>query len=97
MKMYISGKISGLALNDVRKKFEATENMIANLGCEPVNPIKIAKFSNDKNWIDYMKECICALLDCEAILMQKDWGQSNGARIEYAIAKEIGLKIIFEE
>ena len=37
------------------------------------------------------------LFCCDAIYMLKDWGMSRGARIEYAIAKELNLKIFFED
>lgn len=30
------------------------------------------------------------------LFMQKDWGQSKGARVEYAIARELGLQIYHE-
>jgi len=43
-----------------------------------------------------MVDDISALLECEAIYMVKDWGQSKGARLEYAIAKELGLYILFD-
>jgi hypothetical protein len=43
-----------------------------------------------------MKEDISALLTCDAIYLLKNWGDSRGARIERAIALELGIKIIYE-
>ena len=43
-----------------------------------------------------MRDDISALMKCDAIYMLNDWGQSRGARIEYVIAKELGLEIIYE-
>lgn len=96
MKLYISGKISGLPINSVIEKFKWHKMYLTNLGHDVVNPLEVCPFDESKTWIDYMKEDISELLSCEAIYMLKDWGQSKGARIEYAIAKELGLTIYFE-
>lgn len=96
MKTYISGKITGYDISFAEHKFLLTETILKHNGFNPVNPFKISPISDNKTWKDYMIDDIKALLDCEAIYMQNDWGQSKGARIEYQIAKEIGLKIMFE-
>ena len=96
MKIYISGKITGLNQTDVEKKFETQEFFLQSKGYVVVNPLKICPFDKKKKWHDYMIKDIEELLRCDAIFMLKDWGQSKGARIEYEIAKELELKIFFE-
>ena len=96
MKIYISGKISGLPLKSVIEKFKWHAGFLKLKGYEPINPIDISPFDESKEWHDYMVDDIAALLKCDAIYMLKDWGQSKGARIEYQIAKELGLQIHFE-
>ena len=96
MKIYISGKISGLPIKNVIEKFKWHAGFLEMKGYEPVNPIDVSPFDETKDWSDYMVDDIAALLKCEAIYMLKDWGQSRGARIEYQIAKELGLQILFE-
>jgi len=96
MKVYISGKISGLPLKIVEEKFKRHFSFLKMKGFNPVNPIDISPFDASKDWHDYMIEDIAVLLKCDAIYMLKDWGQSRGARIEYQIAKELGLRILFE-
>ena len=96
MKIYISGKISGLPLKNVIDKFNMHAAFLKLKGYEPVNPIEVSPYREDKQWHDYMVDDFAALLKCEAIYMLKDWGQSRGARIEYQIAKELGLQILFE-
>jgi hypothetical protein len=61
-----------------------------------VNPIYVSPYEKDKQWADYMADDIKALFECDAIYMLSDWGQSKGARVEYAIAKELGLIVIHE-
>lgn len=96
-RVYVSGKISGLPYQEVFDKFEHREKQLQMIGFEVINPMKIHNCEDrDKPWEEYMAEDIPELLKCSAIYMQKDWGQSKGARVEYAIAKELGFKIIFE-
>lgn len=96
MKIYISGKITGLPLNKVAKKFAYHSQLLELKGYEPVNPLIISPFEEFKSWHEYMIDDIKVLFECDAIYLLRDWGQSRGARIEYQIAKELGLKILFE-
>lgn len=96
MKIYISGKISDLPIKQVKEKFKWHSGFLSMKGHEPVNPLEVSPFDETKNWNDYMVSDIAALLECDAIYMLKDWGQSKGARIEYSIARELGLQILFE-
>lgn len=93
MKVYISGKISGMPLDEAKKKFQESSYALLLEGHDPVNPIG----TGEKTWKEYLLEDIAILFDCDAIYMQKDWGQSKGARIEYAVAKELGLLIMHEK
>jgi hypothetical protein len=44
-----------------------------------------------------MKEDLAALLNCDGIYMLKNWGASQGARIEHVVAKEMGLTVEYEQ
>ncbi len=94
-KIYISGKITGRPLNQAKEKFKYTAAFLQLKGFETVSPFEINKITPDKNWNDYMVNDIKHLLECDSIYMLDDWGQSKGARIEYAIARELGLKVMF--
>ena len=96
MRMYISGKITGLPMHEVVNKFSFHATLLMLKGYLPINPMEVSKYSDCKTWHDYMEEDIAALLRCDAIYMLKDWGQSKGARVEYQIAKEMGLAVFFE-
>jgi len=96
MKIYIAGKITGLPYEKVVEKFNERSEIIRSRGHEPVSPIDVSPFKPSKEWHDYMIDCIGALLMCDGIYMISNWGQSKGARIEYQIAKELGLPIFFE-
>jgi|JI10StandDraft_1071094.scaffolds.fasta_scaffold99777_8 hypothetical protein len=97
MKYYISGKISGLSQEEAYDKFEKAEQDVIKLGFTPVNPMKLIAYDPKLEWEDYMSVDIDSLLRCKGIYLLPDWGSSRGARCEYAIAKELGLDIIFKE
>lgn len=95
MKVYISGKITGLEYHEAYKKFEDAEKEVRNMGGVPVNPMKL-EHKPSADWYDFMEKDISELLRCEGIYMLENWGNSKGARIEYNIAREMDLKIVFQ-
>lgn len=99
MKIYISGKITGLNLSHASQLFEEAEALLkerySKYDVNPINPMKI-KHKENATWEDYMKEDIGALLECDGIFMLKNWSDSRGARVEYAIARELKLPIFYE-
>lgn len=96
MKVYISGKISGLPLNEVKEKFEKAEEWLEEICCAPVNPLKKAGFNPDASWENHMIEGIRLLFDCDAIYMLDDWLNSRGAIIEKSIAEISGKQVYFQ-
>ena len=39
MKVYISGKISGLPIEEVKRKFHNAASLLGSLDLQPVNPL----------------------------------------------------------
>lgn len=96
-KCYISGKITGYSIEYAEKKFKAASEYVAQLGYEPVNPLDFSCWSKDKSWSDYMRQDIIVMMECDNIFLQADYKSSKGAMLEYNIAKELGMNIIFEK
>lgn len=94
MKIYISGKISGLPRQNVVEKFKWHAMFLAANGYNPINPVELNTFDEVNNYDIIIR--ISSLLRCEAIYMLKDWGQDKNSRLEYAIAKELGIRIFFQ-
>ena len=92
MKIYISGQISGLPLDEVKAKFHDAEQQIIERGYEAVNPLK-----NGIPDSEPMAADIVLLLDCDAIYMLPGWEASKGATLEKNIAERTGKKIIHYE
>ena len=95
MKLYISGQISGLNLNEAKATFKAVEDVLVKTGCEVINPFNLFK-EQDLTWSEFMVVDIKALLDCNAIIMLKGWEKSKGSRLEKKIEKELDYHIIYE-
>jgi hypothetical protein len=98
MKIYISGQISGLPLDEAKANFARSAELIREAGHEPVNPFDVCShIDEDAHYNEYLAEDIRALLGCEAIQLQPNWHRSKGARIENNIAHELGLNVIYEQ
>lgn len=95
MKIYLSGKISGTDLDYVRRLFDKVANTLRALGHEVTNPL-CNGLSETAPWEEHMAKDIIDLLQCDGIYMLQGWEDSQGARIEHAVAKEIGLKVMYE-
>lgn len=96
MKIYISGRISGRPLSQAKQEFEHAEVKLRKFGFFPVNPMNNG-LPDDASWEDHMGRDIAMLLRCQAIYMLPDWQQSEGATIEYLIARQRRMQIFKAE
>lgn len=94
IRVFISGKISGLERAEVEGKFARAEGFLHEQGFVPVSPLKTG-LSREHSWRQHMKESIDLLLSCGAIYMLEDWKESRGARIEHNIASGADLSVMF--
>lgn len=92
-KVYISGKITGLPIDEAKANFQNAENKLREKGYYAVNP-----FNNGlpecSTWDQHMKADIKLLMDCDMICLLSNWKNSPGAIIEFQIAKELGYKVV---
>ncbi len=95
-KIYISGQISGCPIDKAREKFERAEELIRQMGAEPVNPMK-SGLPDFASWETHMALDIVLLMGCEGIYLLPDWENSRGATIEKKIAEYTGKQLIFEK
>jgi hypothetical protein len=95
MKVYISGKITGLPFQEARANFDAAELNLFCKGHEPVNPMTLPH-NHEGEWEDYMALDIAELTKCDAIYMLKNWHDSHGARLELKIAVHLEKQVIYD-
>lgn len=100
MKVYISGKISGMNHDEAQQRFLDAEEKLKAEGHAVFNPFA---YSEDKfgrpgslKWEEYMMELLPFVSRCDAIYMLDGWQKSYGANIEYLWAIRCGKKILFE-
>ncbi len=97
-RIYISGKITGLELSEANKNFDLVQSSFSRLNTyKVVNPMREVPYVEGKVYNEYLVDCIKHLIECDTIFMLKNWGQSKGARVERAIALELGMEIIYQE
>ena len=111
MRVFISGKMTGLPDNGKKVFLEAENSLKWSLvkesesKVEIVNPINLIDNLSDVlkiplELIPYelmFKYTTSELLKCNAIIFLNNWKQSKGARLEYRIAKNSGIKIYFAD
>lgn len=95
MRIYISGKISGLSLQETQERFADAQALLVEIGFEAVNPMAKG-LPDDLPWEQHMVKDIELLLSCDAIYMMDNWTESKGAQIEYDIANRLGKDVWFE-
>lgn len=93
-KIYLAGKITGENMDECTAKFQLFESQLSSMGLVVINPLKL-NHNHGKQWHEYMHVCIGELLQCDMIFLMPCWGQSPGARVERAIALELGLPIAY--
>ena len=93
MKIYISGKISGIPFSETLSKFSKAESLLNELGICAVNPIKDGyETSFEKHFV----RCTLMIFGCDGILMLDGWRDSIASGIEYDIAIRTGKIVLFE-
>lgn len=95
-KIYISGRISGLPIDEVTAKFDEAEAKLKAQGYEVVNPLKNGIPAN-ASWEVQIAMDVLLLMGCKAIYLLPDWGLSKGATLEKNLAELTGKTIIYEE
>ena len=99
MRVYISGKITGLDIEKARDNFFISEMNVRMMGFTLINPMNKKYLFNRMKKIPWILYIICdmfLLLKCTAIYLQDNWKDSKGARIEFKVASFLGYIIIKE-
>lgn len=95
IKIYISGKITGLDRKVAESRFDEAMIKLCKEGYNVCNPFLI-DHNHDQSWESFMLADLKLLFECQAVYMLNNWKSSKGARIEHYIALERGLKVIYQ-
>ena len=95
LKIYLSGKISGLEEGEYQRNFAKATidacDLFPNRLLHFINPTILPAIHN--SWADYMIRDLMLLKDCDAIVMLPDWIDSKGATVEHDFALGCGMTI----
>ena len=99
-RIYIAGKMNGLNRKEWMRNFANAElTLVRDLHYHPeaiINPARLAcLFPNLPDKV-YARVDMDLLDACDAIYLQTNWTNSNGARKEYLFVVANGKDIIFE-
>ena len=90
-KIYIAGPMTGLPQSNY-PAFHAAAAMLRTEGHHVENPAENPEPACG-TWQGYMRMALKQLADCDAIHLLPGWERSRGARIEFDLAKGLGLEI----
>jgi hypothetical protein len=92
MRIYLAGKMSGLP--DLG--FPAFHAAAAKLRAEGHEVVSPAELQPDKTaeWTACLRDCLAALVRCDAIALLPNWRDSRGARLEHHVARNLRMPVI---
>ena len=91
-KVFVSGKVSGLAYLEACRQFYDASHVLLRLGYKPILPIELCR--PWWRWWRCMVVCLWHLMWCDCFCQLDNWKDSRGARIEYRVARILRKKFI---
>lgn len=92
-KIYILGPMTGIKNHNFEEFFKA-EEYLKSLGYFVINPARNIIGLTAR---DYLQIDIQYVFAADAVYCLKGYKESNGAMVEYSLAKYLGLRISYEE
>lgn len=98
MKVYISGKITGLTYLEAFENFARVEKYLLKIGVHEVfNPMtEVDQTLLDHNYRLYIETCVSNLKNCDMILLQNNWKESPCCHEELTNAQRFKKHIRYD-
>ena len=94
--IYISGKITDIDKAVQRKNLDRFFEVEQKLGERCLNPARHGD-SDDRSYESYLvQDMILIFAHRPDLYMMQGWEESRGARMEWELGHQLGLKIIYE-
>lgn len=96
MNVYISGPVTH-ATPEQLENFKACGKWLKSKKLHHyVDPVERVRMVIGENapYHDAMRECVKALVGCDVICMLPGWEDSDGACLEYQVARAMGLQVM---
>ena len=85
--------ISGHDLQERMDYAESAKSALLNMYDEVVTPFDACPYDSDKSYGECMKDCLRELIECDKIIFDKGWYESNGCRIEAEVARSCQIEM----
>lgn len=92
IRIYIAGPMTGLPEFNY-PAFHAEAARLRQLGYHVENPAEHGVIDGYE-WADYLRLDLQKLVTCEAIALLPGWMNSKGARLEFTVATNLGMRAV---
>ena len=92
-RIYIAGPMTGLPGHNF-PAFHAAADRLRQAGWDVVNPAENFGGRRDLPRESYIRADVALLIECHAIALLPGWERSRGAKLEYLLARELGMPVI---
>ena len=86
--------ISGHDLQERMNYAESAKAALLNMYDEVVTPFDACPYDPNKSYGQCMKDCLRELIECDKIILDKGWYESNGCRIEAEVARGCKIEMV---
>lgn len=91
-RVFISGKVSGLAYLEACRLFYDASKLVLARGLHPVIPVDLCR--SWWSWYRCMAVCLWNLARCKYVLQLDNWENSRGAKWEYRVGRFLGKRFL---
>ena len=96
MNVHISGGMTGIPNLNFSAFDKAADKLLAE-HYWVYSPADAERQRGNQPYGVALRDSLKALLKCDAIYMLREWEKSQGARLEWVIAKTIGMVMMYED
>lgn len=98
MKVFISQPMRNRSEEDIMAERKVIIEKLNNMHIDVIDTIFTEEAPEDYNaGVYYLGKSILKMAEADAIFMCEGWIKTRGCRIEDAIAREYGIKILYED
>lgn len=95
MKVFISGKVTGIPRDETLRKFEKAKMLLLQNTFDYINPMEVVP--EDASNSEAMRILLPMVCECDALLLLSDSKFSEGSKIEEMTARYCGKQIFMED
>lgn len=92
----ISQPMAGRKKGDILNDREGAEKLLRGLGYDVINTFFELGELNPRSLVYSLSRSIQEMSRCEVVYFMKGWQNARGCKIEHEIAKNYGIKILYE-